>query len=169
MRPLRRSPTGLQRSALQRWRHRLTPTTSHDAWRGHSPRLNSALTHAPLPLLRAGAVFSPTGGGQRAVAAGIHRGWLILAPMRVPGPGAASSGFRVTALVAKFLCGVVRGVMGVCRLKLRYKGKSFKWHRRRGALLLRFGHAHLVHVRAFPGLRWRRFGRMKIMLYGTSL
>ena len=42
--------------------------------------------------------------------------------------------------------GVWRALGGLCRLKLRYKGKSFKWHRRRGALLLRFGHSHLVAV-----------------------
>lgn len=35
--------------------------------------------------------------------------------------------------------------------------------------MLRFGHSHLVALAAFPGVRWRRQGRMKILLYGSSL
>ena len=48
---------------------------------------------------------------------------------------------------------LLRGLGGVSRLKLRYKGKSFKWHRRKGALLLRFGHSHLVALSPLPGVR----------------
>lgn len=29
-------------------------------------------------------------------------------------------------------------------IKLRYKGKSFRWHRRKAALVLRFGRSHLA-------------------------
>ncbi len=57
---------------------------------------------------------------------------------------------------------------GVRRCKLRFKGKSFKWHRRRGALVLRFGHSHLVAVGSPWGVRWRRQGKMKIILFGAS-
>jgi hypothetical protein len=76
----------------------------------------------------------------------------------------AYSAARIQALWA----GVLRGLGGVCRLKIRFKGKSFKWHRRRGALMLRFGHAHLVAVKPLPGIRWRRLGRMKIVLFGAD-
>jgi hypothetical protein len=34
--------------------------------------------------------------------------------------------------------------------------------------MLRFGHAHLVALRALPGVRWRRLGRMKIVLFGSD-
>jgi hypothetical protein len=47
----------------------------------------------------------------------------------------------------------LRGLGGLSCLKLRYKGKSFRWHRRKGALVLRFGYAHLVRLAALPGLR----------------
>lgn len=35
-------------------------------------------------------------------------------------------------------------------LKMRYKGKSFRWHRRKRSLVLRFGHSHLVFCRPLP-------------------
>ena len=34
--------------------------------------------------------------------------------------------------------------------------------------MLRFGHSHLVTLAAFPGVRWRRQGRMKILLFGSN-
>jgi len=34
--------------------------------------------------------------------------------------------------------------------------------------MLRFGHSHLVYVRAWPGVRWRRKGKVKIILFGSS-
>lgn len=34
--------------------------------------------------------------------------------------------------------------------------------------MLRFGHAHLVAVTPLPGVRWRRLGRMKIILFGAD-
>lgn len=45
------------------------------------------------------------------------------------------------------------GLGGLHVVKMRYKGKSFRWHRRRGSLLLRFGHSHLVALRAWLGVR----------------
>ena len=38
----------------------------------------------------------------------------------------------------------LRGLTALVSLKLKFKGKSFRWHRRRQALVLRFGHSHLV-------------------------
>ena len=43
-----------------------------------------------------------------------------------------------------WLQSALRGLSGRVSLKLRFKGKSFRWHRRRGGLVLRFGHSHLV-------------------------
>jgi len=47
----------------------------------------------------------------------------------------------------------LRGLRGLVTLKLRFKGKSFRWHRRRGALVLRFGHSHLVACKPPKGVR----------------
>lgn len=53
-------------------------------------------------------------------------------------------------------------------LKLKYKGKSFRWHRRRRSLLLRFGHSHLVFCTPLPWVKSRKHGRMKIIFWGTN-
>lgn len=64
-----------------------------------------------------------------------------------------ASHFPINARVGTFWGTALRGVGGVTRLKLRFKGKSFKWHRRKGALMLRFGHSHLVALTPYPGVR----------------
>lgn len=35
--------------------------------------------------------------------------------------------------------------------------------------MLRFGHSHLVYIRAWPGVRWRKKGKTKILVYGSNL
>ena len=84
------------------------------------------------------------------------------------GAGLASRPAALVPRLYQAYTWLLRGLGGLFRLKLRYKGKSFKWHRKRGALVLRFGHAHLVALRPFPGIRWRRQGRMRALLYGAS-
>jgi len=34
--------------------------------------------------------------------------------------------------------------------------------------MLRFGHSHLVALKPYPGVRWRKFGRMKIIFFGSN-
>jgi ribosomal protein L6P/L9E len=63
----------------------------------------------------------------------------------------------------------LRGLGAWVLAKLRYKGKSFRWYKKRGALILRFGHSHLVaSVPAHRNIWWRRRGRMKIIFYGSN-
>jgi len=53
-------------------------------------------------------------------------------------------------------------------LKLRYKGKSYKWFKRVNSIVLRFGHSHSA-IQHIPGfLRSRRVGKMKMLFFGTS-
>ena len=47
----------------------------------------------------------------------------------------------------------LRGLSCLVSLKLRFKGKSFRWHRRRSSLVLRFGHSHLVACQPPLGTR----------------
>lgn len=54
---------------------------------------------------------------------------------------------------SSWLRSALRGLGCLVSLKLRFKGKSFRWHRRRGALVLRFGHSHLVACRPPLGTR----------------
>lgn len=53
-------------------------------------------------------------------------------------------------------------------LKLKYKGKSFRWHRKARSILLRFGHSHLVIAKPKPNIFWRKHGRQKIIFWGTN-
>lgn len=53
-------------------------------------------------------------------------------------------------------------------LKLKYKGKSFRWHRKAKSILLRFGRSHLVVVKPKPAVFWRKHGRQKIIFWGSN-
>lgn len=53
-------------------------------------------------------------------------------------------------------------------LKLKYKGKSFRWHRKAKSILLRFGRSHLVTVKPKPATFWRKHGRQKIIFWGSN-
>jgi hypothetical protein len=146
---------------------RLVPTATREAWRGRGP--------CPAPALRAAPVL---GGAAPAVALGFARGslevarvnqrWWALSPLCAAGLAPYPAWRAHGAWAGSQLSAVFRSLGGLLTLKIRYKGKSFRWHRKRGALLLRFGHSHVVCCYLQPGLRWRRFGRMKILLYGTS-
>lgn len=67
-----------------------------------------------------------------------------------------------------FRC-ALRGLSSLVALKLRFKGKSFRWHRRRGALVLRFGHSHLVACRPPKGTRWRKGSKTKMIFFNSNL
>ena len=68
-----------------------------------------------------------------------------------------------------WLTRALRGLTGRVALKLRFKGKSFRWHRRRGALLLRFGHSHLVTCPPPKDARWRKHGKTKMIFFHSNL
>lgn len=70
---------------------------------------------------------------------------------------------------SSWLCSALRGLSSLVTLKLRFKGKSFRWHRRRGALVLRFGHSHLVACRPPAGTRWRRMGKAKMVFFSSNV
>jgi hypothetical protein len=53
-------------------------------------------------------------------------------------------------------------------LKFMYKGKSYRWHRRAGAMVLRFGSSHLVAPSCPFFVKKRKLGRMRMIFFGTS-
>lgn len=63
----------------------------------------------------------------------------------------------------------LRGLRGLVTLKLRFKGKSFRWHRRKGALVLRFGHSHLVACKPPKGIRWKKGGKTKMIFFSSNV
>ena len=62
----------------------------------------------------------------------------------------------------------LRGLTGRVSLKLRFKGKSFRWHRRRGGLVLRFGHSHLVTCPPPRHTRWKKHGKAKLIFFHSN-
>jgi hypothetical protein len=124
---------------------RLTPTT----------RLSCFLKRAPAPFSFARAGYFPLGDVAllRLVGTGSSffyqlKGllWACFAPSLPLQPSLPTySSFM--AWYASFL----RGLGSWLLVKLRYKGKSFRWYKKRGSLVLRFGHSHLVV--AAPSLR----------------
>jgi len=163
-------PASLYGANVRRWWQRLMPTSGHDAWRGCTPvRAGQSRFLAPSALRP--ALWFATKTGSTLAYTFVDGRWIVRMPLQRH-PSAAALVFPLLAYAAtriqKLWAGVLRGLGGVCRLKVRFKGKSFKWHRRRGALMLRFGHAHLVAVTPLPGVRWRRLGRMKIVLFGAD-
>lgn len=63
----------------------------------------------------------------------------------------------------------LRGLGTWCLTKLKFKGKSFRWYRKKSSLILRFGHSHLVSWNPAPfNIKWRRKGRMKILFFGSN-
>jgi len=102
-------------------------------------------------------------GGGPFSCANLRARWRIFVPLTSP-PALAPRGLATTTLYR--LC---RGLGSWVVAKLRYKGKSFRWYRKRGALVLRFGHSHLVTaVAPLVAARWRRRGRMKILFFGSN-
>jgi hypothetical protein len=53
-------------------------------------------------------------------------------------------------------------------IKIKYKGKSYKWYRRNKSLVLRFGYSHLVALRIPDAMFARRAGKMKLVFFGTN-
>ena len=112
---------------------------------------------SPL-CLGAAVVGLVTESGCLLFASYLHTRWLLFLPLgllvgKTPTPwsrcqpaGWAGALLSMPARIYQCSLQLLRGVGGVCRLKLRYKGKSFRWHRRRGSLILRFGYSHLVAV-----------------------
>jgi hypothetical protein len=151
------------RKRAQGWRRLVYPANRLAAWHSAAPA-KTAFPRVFLPGLSA-----PTGWFTRALGAHVfpcftfRAGWLAYFPSGSAG-GLSSRGVAVS--VFHRFC---RGLGSWVVAKLKYKGKSFRWYRKRGALVLRFGHSHLVTMAApLLGSKWRRKGRMKILFFGSN-
>lgn len=74
-----------------------------------------------------------------------------------------------SARISKWYRLLTKSVNTLSFLKLKYKGKSFRWHRKKASLVLRFGRSHLVIVKPKPHVKWRKLSRMKIIFFGCNL
>lgn len=85
-----------------------------------------------------------------------------LGPWPKPWPQAGPSASRETH---RLLGDLTTGAR-LITLKIRYKGKSFRWLRRAGSLVLRFGRSHASFVRFGTHVKRRKLGRMSLILFG---
>lgn len=54
-------------------------------------------------------------------------------------------------------------------LKIKYKGKSYKWFKRKSSVVLRFGYSHVAFVKIPNYFSSRKVGKMKLVFFGTAL
>lgn len=96
--------------------------------------------------------------------------WVQLPSSSLSAPGAHfSSRLVFSRRAVRWCCALALGLFYFFFIKLRYKGKSYKWHRRRGALVLRFGYSHTALSYIPRRVFVRRAGKMKMVFFGTCL
>ena len=144
-------------------RRRVEPFNLKAAGRGPALALSSPRQTSPVgwagPWVDLGRPCATEPLGRLAVhALNTWRLWVASPAQGGWGAGATS-----------WLRQALRGLTGRVSLKLRFKGKSFRWHRRGGALVLRFGHSHLVVCPPPSHTRWTKHGKAKMVFFHTNL
>lgn len=151
------------RRAHFRARQKAFPFNLKEAGRKPLPALTRPLSLPPLGWVGAWVDVGPVGRGpalSRLAAYGLNAVKLWVATPSLGGVDPQSRHWLSAAL---------RGLTGLVSLKLRFKGKSFRWHRRRGALVLRFGHSHLVACPPPQHTKWRKGSKTKLLFFNSNL
>jgi hypothetical protein len=143
-------------------RARSTPFNLKAGGRGPCLRLDSARELSPIGWAGTWVALGPRGpaGALGRLALYELNQWAVW----VLGP--ALTGWAPSAVT--WLQRALRGLTGRVSLKLRFKGKSFRWHRRRGGLVLRFGHSHLVTCPPPRHPRWKKHGKAKLIFFHSN-
>lgn len=77
--------------------------------------------------------------------------------------------FNLSRFHIKWFFFFLKGLGSWSLTKLKFKGKSFRWYKKKSCLILRFGHSHLVSSNpSLFNIKWKRKGRMKIIFYGSN-
>jgi len=150
------------RKRRQRWQRLAYPANRLAAWHLAAPS-RTAFPRVFLPGQAGPVVWLTRVGGSIFSCFSFKVRWLTYFP--TTRLGALAPAGAAVSVFHRFCRGLGSWVVA----KLKYKGKSFRWYRKKGALVLRFGHSHLVTMRApLLGARWRRKGRMKILFFGSN-
>jgi ribosomal protein L6P/L9E len=64
---------------------------------------------------------------------------------------------------------ICKNIYNFSFLKFKYKGKNYRWHRKKKGLVLRFGHSHLIYSKKPSTVFLKKKGRMKIIFFGTNV
>ena len=77
--------------------------------------------------------------------------------------------FWLLSIIKKWFFKILKNTFNYVFLKLKYKGKNYRWHRKKRGLVLRFGHSHLIYMRKPISVFLKKKGRMKIIFFGTNI
>lgn len=77
--------------------------------------------------------------------------------------------FGLLNIVKCWFSSIEKSLYNYVFLKLRYKGKNHRWHRKKKSLVLRFGHSHLISLKKPTSVFLKKKGRMKIIFFGTNV
>lgn len=154
---------------VKRWHYTNTPFNPVDSWRKRKKNLISSFkdsfwaVNGPTILLKS---KNYTEG-----VTNIESRWNFFVPFAQNTPNgllfkqSLSSSSKRTK---EWFRVITKGLGALSFLKLRYKGKSFRWHRKKGSLVLRFGRSHMVMLKPHQGVWWKKQGRMKILFFGSN-
>jgi len=76
--------------------------------------------------------------------------------------------FSLFLLVKLWFFKTIKSIYNFIFIKLKYKGKNYRWHRKKKGLVLRFGHSHLIYSKKPTSVFLKKKGRMKIIFFGTN-
>lgn len=85
--------------------------------------------------------------------------------------GSATSIFSVTSIkffYKQWVYEVGRVLYFFLFIKIKYKGKSYKWFKKNTAIILRFGYSHIALTQIPNFFFSKRIGKMKLVFFGTS-
>lgn len=77
--------------------------------------------------------------------------------------------FSLISLIKSWFNNILKVSYNYIFLKLKYKGKNYRWHRKKKGLVLRFGHSHLIYSKKPNSVFLKKKGRMKILFFGTNV
>jgi hypothetical protein len=150
------------RRCRQSARHRVSPFNLKAG--GRAPRLRLAAAEAAAPVGWVGPWVDLGPSGPLGPVGRLAHYIFNEGALWVAGPAKAGWGPAPHTWLQKAL----RGLTGRVSLKLRFKGKSFRWHRRRGNIVLRFGHSHLVTCPPPRFTRWKKHGKAKMVFFHSN-
>lgn len=65
--------------------------------------------------------------------------------------------------------GILKNSFNYVYVKFKYKGKNYRWHRKKKGIVLRFGHSHLIYSKKYFNVFLKKKGRMKMIFFGTNI
>lgn len=72
-------------------------------------------------------------------------------------------------IIKKWFNNILKTSFNYIFIKLKYKGKNYRWHRKKKGIVLRFGHSHLIYSKKPTSVFLKKKGRMKIIFFGTNV